>query len=167
MGQEFFIKSQDLETKVRKLLPSQGGLGAGVDLSGSTQIVPIVDLTETAEGSQFRQDLQTAFSHKDLTFNEVNNTTTTIINNTGFFRLFGNINFNTTGAGTGKILLNDGATSKELYVINSNAVSTNQFDFVVFLEAGDSCLADSGSANCKVIVAHRQIADINGELINP
>ena len=48
MGQEFIIKSQSLEDKVNQLLPSQGGFQAGVDLSASTTIIPIVDLTETA-----------------------------------------------------------------------------------------------------------------------
>lgn len=32
MPQEYFINSQELETKVRQLLPSQGGAGAGFDL---------------------------------------------------------------------------------------------------------------------------------------
>ena len=67
MGQEFIIKSQDLEDKINQLLPSQGGFQAGVDLSASTQIIPIVDLTETAEGSNVRQDLQTALSLKSCT----------------------------------------------------------------------------------------------------
>ena len=62
MGQEFFIKSDTLESKVRQLLPSQGGLGAGFDLSASSQIIPIVDLTESAEGSNLRIDLQSAIS---------------------------------------------------------------------------------------------------------
>ena len=62
MGQEFFVKSADLEQKVRELLPSQGGLGAGFDLSASTQIIPTIDLTESAEGSNVRADLQTALS---------------------------------------------------------------------------------------------------------
>ena len=57
MGQEFFINSQDLESKIRKLLPSQGGAGAGFDLSASTQIIPIIDLTESATGSNLRQDI--------------------------------------------------------------------------------------------------------------
>ena len=54
MAQEFFINSETLETKVRQLLPSQGGAGAGFDLSATTQIVPIIDLTESAEGSNIR-----------------------------------------------------------------------------------------------------------------
>jgi len=44
MGQEFFINSQNLENKIRELLPSQGGAGAGFDLTASTQIIPIIDL---------------------------------------------------------------------------------------------------------------------------
>jgi len=55
LGQEFIINSAALENKINQLLPSQGGKGAGFDLSASTQIVPIVDLTETAEGSEVRQ----------------------------------------------------------------------------------------------------------------
>ena len=60
MGQEYFINSQQLENKVRDLLPSQGGAGAGFDLSASTQIIPIIDVTESAEGSNLREDLQTS-----------------------------------------------------------------------------------------------------------
>ena len=52
VGSEYFINSQELENKVRNLLPSQGGAGAGFDLSASTQIIPIIDLTESAEGSK-------------------------------------------------------------------------------------------------------------------
>ena len=67
MGQEFIIKSPKLEDKVNQLLPSQGGFQAGVDLSASTTVIPIVDLTETAEGSDVRADLQTALSHNTVT----------------------------------------------------------------------------------------------------
>ena len=75
MGQEFFVKSADLEQKVRELLPSQGGLGAGFDLSASTQIIPTIDLTESAEGSNVRADLQTALSFAKQTSNYLQNVT--------------------------------------------------------------------------------------------
>ena len=81
MGQEFVIKSQDLEDKINQLLPSQGGFQPGVDLSASTTIIPIVDLTESAQGSNLRQDLQTAFGINSSVFS-VTNATTTIINTT-------------------------------------------------------------------------------------
>ena len=51
MGQEFVIKSPQIEDKINQLLPSQAGQAAGVDFSASTTVIPIVDLTETAEGS--------------------------------------------------------------------------------------------------------------------
>ena len=67
MAEEFIIKSQDIEDKINQLLPSQGGFQAGVDFSASTMVIPIVDLTETAEGSSLRQDLQSSISHNQAT----------------------------------------------------------------------------------------------------
>ena len=81
MGQEFVIKSQQIEDKINQLLPSQGGFQAGVDFSASTTVIPIVDLTETAEGSALRQDLQTSFSLNSVTVSTAFNTTTTLIKN--------------------------------------------------------------------------------------
>ena len=77
MAQEFTIKSQQIEDKINQLLPSQGGFQAGVDFSASTMVIPIVDLTETAEGSSLRQDLQTSISHNTATTFSVANTTST------------------------------------------------------------------------------------------
>ena len=62
MAQEFTINSSAIENKINQLLPSQGGFGAGIDFSASTMVIPIVDLTESAEGGTARQDLQTALS---------------------------------------------------------------------------------------------------------
>jgi hypothetical protein len=167
MGQEFFINSEQLESKVRNLLPSQGGAGAGFDLSASTQIVPIIDLTESAEGSNFRQDLQTAFSHTTTTQTQIFNTTTTLVNTTGYFRVFGS--YNTTGGGSGSINITDGATVKIINLVrqSSTTENINLFDFNVFLRAGDSLTAASSSNNVVIEVATRQIANIDGELTNP
>ena len=78
MGQEFTIKSKDIEDKINQLLPSQGGFQPGVDFSASTMVIPIVDLTETAEGSILRQDLQSSLSLGSVTAFDISNTTTTI-----------------------------------------------------------------------------------------
>ena len=170
MAQEFTIKSQDIEDKINQLLPSQGGFQAGVDFSASTMVVPIVDLTETAEGSSLRQDLQTAFSLTSLSDNTINNTTTTIINTTGYFRLFGLIQPN-TGAGSsgGNIKITDGTTTKTLFSVQNDSITsgiTVPFDFNVFLEAGDSVTVTAG-AQCQIQIGTRQLADINGNLTNP
>ena len=167
MGQEFFIKSEGLESKVRQLLPSQGGLGAGFDLTASTQIIPIVDLTESAEGSDVRQDLQTALSFKNTTVFDISNTTTTIISNTGFFRVFGIANL--FGSGGITINITDGASSKTLagYVAGTSQFTITQFDFVVFTSAGDSVNIAANTSNVRAFGSTRQIADIDGNLINP
>lgn len=167
MGQEFFIKSAELEAKVRQLLPSQGGLGAGVDLSGSTQIVPIVDLTESAEGSNFRQDLQRALSFDTVTAFNVSNTTTTIISNTGYFRIFGNAIL--TGNGNVAFNITDGATTKSLTVFagGTGFRENISYDFLVFVPAGHSVAVNSTTANVTGIGCSRQIADVDGNLTNP
>tara|TARA_Y100000361_G_scaffold153225_1_gene174519 strand:+ start:183 stop:686 length:504 start_codon:yes stop_codon:yes gene_type:complete len=167
MGQEFVIKSQTLEDKVNQLLPSQGGAAAGVDLSASTTIIPIVDLTESAEGSLLRQDLQNAYSFNSTTTTNSINSRDTIINNTGYFRILGSIVGE--GTGTAKIELSDGLSTKVLFqqVFNASNVGVKQCDFTVFLEAGDSVIQESTSAVVGILTATRQIATISGELVNP
>ena len=173
MGQEFFINSQELENKIRQLLPSQGGAGAGFDLSASSQIIPIIDLTESAEGSNVRADLQTALSFSTVTTFEISDTTTTVITNTGYFRVFGaySANNDDTGNHRGDFILNDGATDKiikqyrNVNKANENSV-VEQFDFVIFLEAGDS-FKILASSDTFIVGCTRQIADINGNLSNP
>ncbi len=172
MGQEFFIKSDNLESQVRKLLPSQGGLGQGFDLSASTQIVPIIDLTETAEGSGLRSDLQTALSHS--TANEFNiiNTTTTIINNTGYYRVAGTAVMITAAGRSFIFKINDGATDKILFkfeTLNNSdpEITSYSYDFNVFLSAGDSLIGVSNNLSVVGTGSARQIADIDGNLVNP
>lgn len=174
MAQEFFINSQELEDKIRSLLPSQGGAGAGFDLSASTQIIPIIDLTESAEGSNVRQDLQTAFTFANVNQSFINNTTTSIIVNTGYWRLFGNSNIVLTTSAIGnQIIISDGISNKNLLqheVAGGTAeatVSSLNFDFLVKLEAGNSVSCVSSSSKSNIAITYRQIADIDGVLINP
>ncbi len=168
MGQEFFINSVQLEDKIRTLLPSQGGAGAGVDLSASTQIVPVIDLTESAEGSNLRQDLQTSFGFTGITAFNVNNTTTTVISSTGYYRVRGNVYI--TGGGFVYINLTDGATTKILQRSNADSASqvgNEPFDFIVYIKAGESLTVQSNSTNITCNGVYRQIANIDGELNNP
>ena len=174
MGQEFFINSQGLEDKVRQLLPSQGGSGAGIDLSGSTQIIPIIDLTESAQGGNTRVDLQTALSFTTSTPFLVANAETTLVNNTGYWRVFGTMTtINVANVNTNHIILSDGTTQK--IILNANCGLSNSggqnpvlsFDFIVFLKAGESLIAKSTVSNLVSTGCTRQIADIDGNLVNP
>jgi len=174
MGQEFIIKSQKLEDKVNQLLPSQGGFQAGVDLSASTTVIPIVDLTETAEGSDVRADLQTALSFDTSTVFSVQNTTTTVINTTGYWRVFGSnsLRIDATSDRAIQHIINDGATDKVLfnyYVENSSddpKTVVNLFDYNIFLKAGHIFKVTSPADSLSAGVI-RQIADIQGNLVDP
>jgi hypothetical protein len=174
LGQEFIIKSQGLEDKINQLLPSQGGFQAGVDLSASTTVIPIVDLTETAEGSNLRQDLQRAFSLVSITAFNVANTSSTLINTTGYHRVFGNFNCTASSgaARDAQFSLTDGTTTKIITKFTLSAATgannlVSIYDFIVFLQAGDSLTATSNDARSILAGSTRQIADINGNLVNP
>ena len=173
MAQEFTINSSTIENKINQLLPSQGGFGAGVDFSASTMVIPIVDLTESAEGSGLREDLQKSFSHNSVTPFSVTNTTTTIINTTGYFRVFGNVSLTIGGSvRTSEFILNDGATDKTIWKTSTVAISSTNslpnpnFDFIVFLGAGDSLKVTSTTLSIATGCT-RQIATITGDLVNP
>ena len=166
MGQEFIIKSQALEDKVNQLLPSQGGFQAGVDLSASTTVIPIIDLTETAEGSDVRADLQTALSLNSITTFALNNQTATLITTTGYYRVFGNSQIQ--GSGSVTFSLTDGVTTKLFVAYGSGGDDVSQsYDFIVFLPAGNSLTCTCSSASANTNGNTRQIADVSGNLINP
>jgi len=174
MGQEFFINSQELENKVRNLLPSQGGAGAGFDLSASTQIIPIVDLTESAEGSNLRADLQSSISFAGATVFAVNDTVTDVISNTGFWRIIGTstIVATSTTDTESRIIINDGASSKTIWAhkIVASAdrfASSADIDFIVKLEAGDTLRIQSVGTLSDILGSVRQIADLEGNLTAP
>ena len=167
MGQEFVIKSTTLEDKINQLLPSQGGQQAGVDLSASTTIIPIIDLTESAEGSNFRQDLQSAMSHKTANTFAVTNATTTIITTTGYYRIQCGIRLN--AAAYAIVQLSDGTTTKNVLSFEGYTGVTQVFpiDITVFNPAGGSVILRSTGTGSSLLGSFRQIADINGNLTNP
>jgi hypothetical protein len=177
MAQEFIIKSQDIEDKINQLLPSQGGAQPGVDFSASTMVIPIVDLTETAEGSSLRQDLQTSLSFTQQTAFSVRNTTSTLVNTTGYYRVIGTGLLKSTDNSVVSALsfiLNDGTTDKTVYGMSQGQTygsgflqQTFTYDFSVKLEAGHSLKASSNEPGAILIGSTRQIADLQGNLINP
>lgn len=165
MGQEFTIKSEAIESKINQLLPSQGGYGAGIDFSASTTVIPIVDLTETAEGSSLRQDLQTAVDFATSRTEVINASNTTVVNTTGFFK----VDINVTGLnGSATINIFDGTTSKiiKFYDFQNNALNIVD-STIVYLRAGDSLRASSSNGTTGINLFTRQIADVSGNLTSP
>jgi hypothetical protein len=172
MSQLIPIVSEALQATVRKLLPSQAGFGE--DLQASNVIVPIIDLTPSAEGSQLATDLQRSFSFQSITSFSAQNSTAVIANSPGFYRIFAAVD-NLTGSGTDTTVefqLSNGLSTKSLWkciaknVVN-DAYSTHTLDFIVFLAAGESvsCISNATEARCNG--SSRQIADVSGLVSNP
>tara|TARA_B100000768_G_C11267881_1_gene371939 strand:+ start:1213 stop:1746 length:534 start_codon:yes stop_codon:yes gene_type:complete len=166
------VTSEALQLKIRQLLPSQQGFGT--DLSASDTIIPIIDLTASAEGSDVREDLQKALSFGSVTSFDVRNATTTIINTTGFFRIVGSVNYQAITGSTAysEIYLRDGSTDKVIYQFLAPAQATPNttiamYDFVVFLPVGHSVKTFTNSASVGLAGNTRQIADLNGTLVQP
>jgi len=78
------VTSEALQLKLRQLLPSQQGFGT--DLSASDTIIPVIDLTAAAEGSDVPEFLQTAFGIGNGSLFHNTADTQTVINNTGFWK---------------------------------------------------------------------------------
>lgn len=155
------------------MLPSQQGFTE--DLQATNVITPIIDLTPSAEGDLLGPDLQQALAHgSQTTTNIANATNTVVINTTGFYRLFGvGTLYYANATVSAHLELFDGSTAKRVFDIsslgNSNGSTIQQvpFDFIVFLASGESVRATSNNVLARIAVTTRQIADVNGNLVNP
>ena len=172
MSQITTVTSEALQSKIRQLLPSQSGFGE--DLQASNVILPTIDLTQTAEGSSLPSYLQTALTLTDATTFSVNNGSSAIINTTGFWQI--NANFtsraSTVGNDIGDIRVSDGVTTKNVIRYQTDAVSTggltSQYIVVVIcLSAGETITIVSNSERMFVDGSARQIATLDGTLVNP
>ena len=162
------VTSESLQKKLRELLPSQQGFAT--DISASDTIIPIIDLTEAAEGSTVGQNLQTAIAFGSQTAFTATTGGVALANTPGFYRVAGTIG---VYSGTsGSIEMDDGATTKVVYKLQHVAGGTVlsycvPYDLVFFLTAGDTLTAKISSANAFHLGSIRQIADVSGTLVNP
>ena len=166
------ITSESLEAAYRALTPSQEGFTE--DLMASNVIIPVLDLTSSAEGTSTPSYLTRAW---DFTtgHNTITSGTTTLITNTGFWQV--DLSFQSdTGSGSreAKIEIDDGVGSKVVWETNVSPSGSNnpsvvmENSFVVFLRSGDSLKATATTPSSMFLdVWYRQIADINGVITNP
>ena len=178
MAQEFTIKSEKIESKINQLLPSQGGFAPGVDFSASTMVIPVVDLTEVAEGSSLRADLQTSV--------DVGNTYTALTTNTnsdlgltpGFYSCNMTIYRSLFNMNSAFLGLRQKDTSSGAYtnlighttpseITNNHGAASFTFQFNVFLKVGFDLNLINATTFTSVTLSTRQIADVNGNLTNP
>jgi len=166
------VTSEALQAKLRQLLPSQQGFGT--DISASDTIVPIIDLTEAAEGSAVGLNLQTAIAFGSQTEVIAANATVVAANTPGFYRLIGVACVEpNSGVQNGvTITLDDGATTKEVWgqqIVNTTPqnVTTQQVDLTFFLGSGESLSVVSTRVDARFVGSVRQVATSNGTLVNP
>ncbi len=166
------VTSEALQLKLRQLLPSQQGFGT--DLSASDTIIPIIDLTAAAEGSDVPEYLQTALAFGSQTAFSQTNGSSTIISTTGFFRIIGTADIESPSSGTPRvahITATDGLSTKTIWGMTRDPngafyMDALPFDFTVFVNTGES-IGVTCSSKCTLIGSTRQVADINGVLVNP
>lgn len=165
------VTSEALQSQIRNLLPSQEGFGT--DLMAQNVIVPIIDLTSAAEGSSVGQNLQTALAFGSQTAFDASNAIVVIANTAGFWRITGTLETEGGSGGPRQVLLrmSDGLSTKDVFGLGNatSGASTGlaiDFDLTVFLRSGDSISCVAGNLT-RGIGSARQIADVNGQLINP
>lgn len=167
------ITDEALEKRFRDTFRSQGGAELVDDLYAQGVIVPIVDFTAAATGGQLGQNLQTAWDFA-TGYDKVENDIVQIISNAGFWQIDLNLSMlHNTVLRNGRVLISDGFTSKpiwEAHSINTSTTQTTNMEsssFVVFVRAGRTVSVESNNVNCIIDVWYRQIATVNGDLINP
>lgn len=171
------ITSESLQAEVRRLLPSQRGFGQ--DLEAQNVIVPIVDLTPTAEGSALREDLQKAASLGAISSVVRDNQatgSTVVVNTPGFYKYtvdMAILSDNVASVFEVKVIIGDSFGSKIIHDLRNSADASGQEGFVathegiVFLKTGEEFLILNVGTDTFIQCAAWPIADVNGNLVNP
>tara|TARA_B100000886_G_scaffold276094_1_gene200028 strand:+ start:358 stop:909 length:552 start_codon:yes stop_codon:yes gene_type:complete len=166
------VISEQLQTQVRDLLPSQNGFGS--ELMATNVITPVIDLTAAAEGSGLPTYLQTALAFGSQTAFDARNGTTALAASAGFWRVVGVAVVKNAAAADHSFLLqiNDGVDDKTIYgaeVISAPDLQfpTIPFDLTVFLRAGDTLNIVNNSSSISVQGSYRQVATGDGTLVQP
>ena len=168
------VTDESLEKKFRDTFKSQSGAALVNDLYASGTIVPIVDFSAAAQGSQLPSNLQTAWDFA-TGYNSVNNTTVTNTSTPGFWQV--NLNFIVQDPSStlfGQVKIEDSSGSSTViweYNIPAStatgAVTITSTPFVVFLRSGDLLRSRTNSTLATLDIWYRQIADVSGNLVNP
>ena len=156
------VNSEDLQTQIRDLLPSQNGFGS--ELQATNVITPIIDLTRTAEGSGLPFNLQTALAFGSQTAFLASNSTVVLANSPGFYRVVATSSVN---GNENKLTMSDGLSSVDVYRHLFAPATTESIDLVFWLKAGITLSAVSTGASTNFAGSVRQIADSEGKLVNP
>jgi hypothetical protein len=171
MAQITSVTSEALQKQIRDLLPSQQGFGE--DLQASNVIQPIIDLTAAAQGTTTGQNLQTALSFGSSTGFQSLASTVALMNTPGFWQITATASAMAANGAVCEctIRMSDGLSTKNVWKLgvsgNGGAQGASVLcNLVIFLRAGDSVSAITLGGGY-LTGSYRQIADVNGNLVNP
>jgi hypothetical protein len=172
MAVETPIVSETLQKTFRDNFPGQ--VSSGRDIHVSDTIIPIVDFSAETTVTGLRSDLQSAIDFNVTSF-DVTNTTTTVLNTTGFWSISAVFNSQGLASGLfGSIFLDDGTTTKllakqEVYNGGGSPVEVNilTYNKIILLKTGVSLKIQSNNLAVNVNGTCRQIAALDGTLQNP
>ena len=167
------VTSEALEAKFRQVFPAQGGAELVQDLYASGVVQPVIDFSSVAEGSVLASNLQTAWDFSTGKTRTANSTDT-MITNTGFWRVSTQVVqlVQASPLQASQMWIDDGSTQKIILEIAEFGSTPDQFinaywEGIVFLRAGDSLKQATTASSITMATVYRQIADVNGNLVNP
>lgn len=166
------VNSEELQTQIRDLLPSQNGFGS--ELQATNVITPIIDLTAAAEGSALPVNLQQCLAFGSNTPFNVVNANTTLATSPGFYRVTGVSTIEQdSSTNLTQLQISDGLANKALWQhlvpgsASADSFSSVEFDVILFLRAGDSLIANASALVTRLDGSFRQIATGDGTLVQP
>ncbi len=170
----FQFRKEAIEEDLNSNFPSQGQGNPPLYYSLSEVVVPTYNINNVTEGTSLPENLQSAWDfstgHTEIT----GATTTTIINNPGFWKVDLTLTMEYgTAKRVGRLQLTDGLSTKTIWelggIVAAGSVDSTSTDnsIVVFLRSGDSLTATTQNPVTIMNVWYRQIAQVNGTLVNP
>ena len=172
----FQFRKEAIEEQLNSNFPSQGVGNPPLYYSLSEVVVPTFSINDVTEGSTLPFELQEAYTHTNANHISLRNSfvNTNLITTTGFWLIKGTYSYaNSAGGDLFQLAISDGVTQKDLITAVGNgagsAISSYEFRYVVKLSTGDSLLYahDSGTSDRTFMASWRQLADVNGTLVDP
>ena len=169
----FQFRKEAIEEDLNSNFPSQGQGNPPLYYSLSEVVVPTYSINSVAEGSGLPQNLQTAWDFSTGQAVQVGAGTTAAISNTGFWKvgIHAEVDFATAGVNQAELRIFDGVTEAAIWIAQDRTSNPNENflvndEIVVFLRSGDTLRAIC-TAGASLFVNYRQIATLNGTLVNP
>ena len=170
----FQFRKEAIEEDLNSNFPSQGQGNPPLYYSLSEVVVPTYSINASAEGSTLPSFLQRAIDFATGNLNGRNTgSTQTIINNPGFWRVWGYLSASNGGSTSVQTLsITDGVSTKEILENQGNGSNLDSvnffFDVTVFVRSGDSVtITSAASLDNSFAINYRQVAELNGTLVNP